>query len=240
MCANPFCLLGMSEKSRAAALMWSSGVCVFFSSSSLSCFCLGFDLNWVQVGGFCFKLWNYSTTKWSQESRLGKTKCKVHEVQFSKICVDLTFAKSSQGASNNRHITINLYIYAWNHSFLHSYALFSHPTSSRGLLPPPASNSKQVFLCFSPPAVPLSPGEEDCRANSRRCSQELGEAETTKPDLWRNIKHQQDCQHRQPIARKERKQTSVNTQAISASRKSAGAVYAAAMLDGRKAVLPVL
>ena len=25
MCANPFCLLGISEKSRAVALMWSSG-----------------------------------------------------------------------------------------------------------------------------------------------------------------------------------------------------------------------
>lgn len=56
-------------------------------------------------------------------------------------------------------------------------------------------------LLLPPAAVPLSPGEEDCR----RCSQELGEAETTKPDLWRNTKHQQDCQPRQPIAREGRK-----------------------------------
>lgn len=38
------------------------------------------------------------------------------------------------------------------------------------------------------------------RANSRRCSQELSETETTKPDVWRNIKHQEDCQHQPLIA----------------------------------------
>lgn len=67
MSANPFCLLGISEKSRAVALMWSSGgflVFVFKRSTK----------------GLCLKLWNYSATKWSEESELVKTKD--HQAKF--------------------------------------------------------------------------------------------------------------------------------------------------------------
>lgn len=122
--------------------------------------------------------------------------------------------------------------------------MFPHQTPSRSLylhLFPAVNGSPPP-----PQPSPLSPGE-DCWANSRRCSQEPGQAHTTKPDLWRNIKHQEVCQHRQLIAANggrgrrvvgggvDSKQTqqiqiSVPTQLEG----SVEAVYVAAMLEGRK------
>lgn len=79
--------------------------------------------------------------------------------------------------------------------------MFPHQTPSRSLYLHlfPAVNGSPPVPPLPPKPSPLSPGE-DCWANSRRCSQEPGQAHTTKPDLWRNIKHQEVCQHRQLIA----------------------------------------
>ena len=75
------------------------------------------------MGGFCFKLWNYSTTKWSQESRLGKTKCKVYEVQFSKCMCGFNIFQEQSGGFIQRSYN-NKSIYLCMKSFLSAVVCF--------------------------------------------------------------------------------------------------------------------
>lgn len=67
----------------------------------------------------------------------------------------------------------------------------SVPRPILAALPPPVFNSE---MDFSPPPH-LSAGEKEMGKQP----QVQPEAQTTKPGLCKNIKHQEDCQHRQLI-----------------------------------------
>lgn len=99
------------------------------------------------------------------------------------------------------------------------------------LLPlPTTTTTATTRTAVSTARLPIAGG--NCWGNSHRCSREPGEAPTTKPQPWRSIKHQGDCQRQQLIAAEGCQRADTDTGAKAAAGKRGGGCLCGCRVGG--------